>query len=135
MTLLAFHAGVLAIERISGLTMVKLFDRKIPMNEMEIGAVVLEMAADTVFSLRVLHLQVRVVAMFFREGLGDFLVAVEALECGTFCAKDVATVALASSAETVVGLRKRARRNLRVGGNCAEQEEKGRKQESSGKRY
>jgi hypothetical protein len=56
-TLLAVHLGVFAIQWIASQFVVKLFNRNIPMNQMKISSVVLEMAVHAIFALRILHLQ------------------------------------------------------------------------------
>jgi hypothetical protein len=78
--LLAVYLSVFAIQRIAGEFVVELFDRNIPMNQMKISSVVLEMAVHAVFALRILHLQSGMITMFFRKCPGDFLMAIQAFE-------------------------------------------------------
>ena len=103
MALLTFHLGVFAIQRIPGKFVVKLFDRNFPVDQVEIHSVVLEMAVHTILTLWILHLQSGVITMFFRKGLGDFFMALQALEGGRFCPKFVTTRALRCTRKALMG--------------------------------
>jgi len=71
-----------------------------------------QMAADTIFAVRVFHLHLEVIAVLAVQSFGNFLVAIEALEGGGAGAKLMAGVALCGAAEGFVGLGKRAGRDL-----------------------
>ncbi len=64
-TLLASNAAVLPFQRIPGKPMVKLFDRRFPMNQRKILAIVLQMAANAILAIGILHLKPRVVSEVF----------------------------------------------------------------------
>lgn len=94
MTLPAFDLSVLSVQGISGQLMIELLDGNLPVDETEIGPVVLQVAAHAIFALRILHLETCVVAVFFGEGFSDFLMAIETLKRGSFRAKLMAGRAL-----------------------------------------
>ena len=74
--------------------MIKLLDWNVPVNQVKINSIVFEMAVHAIFALRILHLQSGVITVFFRKGLGDFFMAVEAFEDRGFRAEHVTAVAL-----------------------------------------
>ena len=76
------------------------------MNQIELLPVMLQVATHAIFSIRILHLHMEVVAVFVGEVFGDFLVAVEAFKCGSAGPENVAGVALSCSGEGGVGFRK-----------------------------
>jgi len=121
--LFAWNRGMLAFELITGETVVELLFRRLPVDDVEIFAVVFEVAANTILAVRIFHLNLGMIAVLTGEGLGDFLVAVEAFKCGNASAKDVTGVALRGARKGGVGFRKRARRNLR-GGDIGENQAK-----------
>ncbi len=84
------------------------------MNEAETVAVVLEVAAHTIFAIGILHLQAKVETVFAGEGLGNFFMAIEAFELRSACAKNVAGVALRGAGKRRVRFREWTGRNLRV---------------------
>ena len=94
--------------------MVEILLGRLPMNQVEIFAVVLEVAAHTIFAIGILHLQAKVVAVFAGEDLGDFFVAIETFERGSACAKNVAGVALHGAGKRRVRFREWTGRNLRL---------------------
>ena len=96
-------------------------------------AVVLQMAAHTIFSAGIVYFQFKVIAVPCRKILRDFLVAIEAFKCRRAGSEGMARSALRGAAEGRVGFRKRARGNLRASGERNEQtgsEEQERKEES-----
>ena len=86
--------GVLALQRIAGLAVIKLCRRRFPMDDVEIFAVVFQVAAHAVLAGGILHVQLKVVTVFGGEGLGDFLMAIETLKSGSAAAELVAGIAL-----------------------------------------
>jgi hypothetical protein len=102
--LLAVHAGVFAIQWIPGEFVVELFDRNIPVNQMKVNSVVLQMAVHAILALRILHLEAGVITMFFRKRPGDFLMAIEALESRGFASELVTGCALRGTRKALVGI-------------------------------
>lgn len=82
---LARNARVLSFQVIARQTMIKLFLRRLPVDETEIHAVVIEMASHAVLAVRVTHSEPGVIPMIRSKPLRDLFVAVEALERG--CAR------------------------------------------------
>ena len=68
------------------------------MNEAEIYAIVVEVAADTVFAIGVLHLDLGVISVLRRQSLGHFFMAIKAFESRRAGAELVAAGALYGSA-------------------------------------
>ena len=79
---------------------------------MKIRSIVFQVAVDTIFSLRILHLQVRMIAMLLRKRLGNFLVAVETVEGGGPGCKLMAARALRRAGQRLVRFRQRTGGNL-----------------------
>ncbi len=97
-------------------------------------AVVLQVAAHTVFSAGIVHLQFKVIAVPCRKILPDFLVAIEAFKCRGAGSKGMTGSTLRGAAEGRVGFGKRAGGNLRANGERSEQtdsEEQERKKKNS----
>jgi len=63
-TLLTRNAGVLAFEFVAGQAVIKLFFRRLPVNQAEIFTIVFEVAADTILAIRIAHLHLRVITVF-----------------------------------------------------------------------
>jgi len=112
----ASDAGVFSFEDVAGKPVIELFLRALPMDKSKVLAVVLEMAADAVFPIGIVHLNLKVVAVLRGQPPGDFLVAIETLESGSAGTKYVAACALRSAAQRLVGFGKRAGGNLRTRG-------------------
>lgn len=110
---LASDAGMLAFQVVARQSMVELLLSRLPMDQVEVLAVVLQMAANAVFPVRIAHLNLEVIAVLAVEPSGDFLMAVQALEGGRAGAELVATHALRSSGKRLVRLREWTRRDLR----------------------
>ena len=68
------------------------------MDDVEILAVVFQVAANAVLAGGIVHLELEVVAVFCGERLGDFFVAIEAFEGGSAGAELVAGIALRGAA-------------------------------------
>lgn len=97
-TLFAGNAGVLPFQGISGQAVIELFHWSLPVNQREVGSVMLEMAAHTILAVGIFHLQLRVISPLLREQLGDLLVAIQTFERGRAGAKFMAFGALRGSA-------------------------------------
>jgi hypothetical protein len=69
----------------------KLLLRRLPVNQVELLAVVLQMAANAVLSVRIAHLNLEVIPVLAVEPPGDFLVAIQALKGGRVGAELMAT--------------------------------------------
>jgi hypothetical protein len=94
MAFLAGHGRVLFHERISGLAMIELLERRLPMNERKILAIVFEVAPHAVSAVGILHPEKRVVALMRGQADRNFLMAFEALERGRAGPELVARIAL-----------------------------------------
>jgi hypothetical protein len=68
-------------------------------NQVEGFAVVLQVAVDAILPIRILHLYAEVVAMLVGQILGNFLVAIQALERGSASAENMTGTALRCSSE------------------------------------
>ena len=111
-TLLAWNIRVLAFQRIPGLLVIKLLLRWLPMNEREIRAIVLQMAAHTLFPVRVLHAEPGMVAALGVQAPRNLRVAVEALKRRRSGAELMATRAESRSCEGLMRFGKRSGRDL-----------------------
>jgi len=119
----AFFAGdrgVLIDERIAGLPVVELFERRLPMNEVEVLAIMFQVAANAIPAVGVLHPELGVKALIHRKPLGNFLMAFEAFESRRAGSELVAGVALRSPIESSVCFREGARRDLGTGAGGAD---------------
>jgi hypothetical protein len=94
MALLARHGRMLFHQRISGLSMIELLERRLPMDERKILAIVFEVAPHAISAVRILHPEKRVVALMRGQTVRDFLVAFEAFEGRRAGSELVAGVAL-----------------------------------------
>lgn len=115
MTFFAGNSRVLSLQVVARQTVIVLILRGFPVHQIEIFAVMLQVAADAIFSVRIPHLDLEVIAMLTGEPSGDFLVAIQALESWSAGAELVAARALGGSGQTLMGFRKRAGRDLRAG--------------------
>ena len=113
---------MLSFQRITREPVIELLPRRFPVNEREIRSVVLQVAPHAIFSIRILHLEPRVVSPVLREQAGNFLVAVETLEGRRARPEQMATGTLRCSAERLVSLGKRPRRNLSARGRTAQKQ-------------
>lgn len=68
------------------------------MNEAEIHAVVIEVAADTIFAIGILHLDLGVVSVLGGQSLGHFFMAIQTFESRRAGAELMAARALYGSA-------------------------------------
>ena len=100
--LLASYSGVFPLQRVAGQPVIELLRWPLPVNEGEILAVMLQVAADAVLAVGIFHLQLGVVAPLLRKQLRDFSMAIQTFERGSAGAKLVAARALRCSAERLV---------------------------------
>jgi len=121
--LLALNLCVLSIKRISAQLVIELLEGYVPVNQIEIGPIMLQVAAHAILAVGILHLQVRVVPVLLRKRLGDLLVAIQALKCRSLRPKLMAARALRCARQGLVRLRERTGRNLRFGGKAGRHEE------------
>jgi len=94
MAFLARHGRMLFHQGISGLAMIELFERRFPMDQRKILAIVLEVAPHAVSAVGILHPEKRVVAFLRGQAFGNFLVAFETFKCRRAGSELVAGVAL-----------------------------------------
>lgn len=98
MALRAGESGVLALERISGLAVIKFL--RLPFDEREIQTVVLRVTASAFFTRTTLEVVRRMQATLGNYSRGDFVMAVQAAKCGFATAELVAGGALSGGVET-----------------------------------
>src|ERR1700692_4193691 len=122
MALLAGDGRVLVHQRISCLSMIELFERRLPVDKRKILAIVFEVAAYAITAVGILHPEKRVVALMHRQAVGNFLVTFEAFERGRAGSKLVAGVALGRAVEGLVRFGERPGRNLGARGGRDDQE-------------
>ena len=99
MALLTFDTGMFALQGITGQAMIELFFRGLPVNKREILAVMVQMAANALFAVGILHLKPRMVPAVFRKQTRDFLMTLETFERGCARTKLMAAVALRRATE------------------------------------
>ena len=95
------------------------------MNEIEVFAVVLQMAAHAVFPVWIAHLNLKVIAVLCGQAACDFFMAIQALKGRRAGSKLMATAALRCSRQRLMGLCERTWRDL---GTSAEEREYNEKQ-------
>ena len=110
--LFASDGRVLFYERISGQVMIELLERRLPMNEGKILAVVLEVAPHAVPAAGILHPEERVVALMRGQPVRDFLVAFQAFKSRCAGSELVAGVALGRAIEGLMRFGEGPGRNL-----------------------
>lgn len=103
---------MLALQAVAGLRVVEsLFGRQ-PVDNLEVRAVVLGMASDTLVVIGLLH-NAGVIAGVRHDPAGNFRVAAQAFEAPASARQPVAGSAFCGPAQELVGPGKRPRRNLR----------------------
>ena len=102
--------------------MIELFERRLPMNESKILAVVLEVAPHAIPAIGILHPKKSVVALMRGQSIRNFFMTFEAFERRRAGSELVASVALGRAVEGLVRLGKRSGRNLGAGAGGAEKE-------------
>ena len=107
MALLASSFRVFSFEFVTREPMLKLLLGRLPVDQIEILAVVLEVTPNAIFSVRIAHLYLVVVSVLGLETAGDFLVTVETLERWGAGSELMTARALGRAAERFVGLRQR----------------------------
>ncbi len=78
------------------------------MDEAEILAVVIKVAADTILAIGILHLDLSVISVLGGQAVRYFFMAIQTFECRRAGPELVAGGALHRSAQRLVGFRKRA---------------------------
>ena len=111
-TLLADHSCMFSLQRVAGKLVVEFFEWFFPVNQIEIFAVMLEMAVNAIPPVGIWQLESRVVSVLGIEALRNLLVAIEAFECRRARAELMAAGALRCAGQRLVRLGKRPRRNL-----------------------
>ncbi len=96
--LLAGNVGMLAFQLVACLQVIELILRRLPVDQVEVFSVVLQVAADTIPAVRILHSQPGVVAVISSKTLRNLFVAIEALEGRRAGPELMATRALGGSA-------------------------------------
>lgn len=96
---LALYVGVFAFQFVPGQTVIEFLLGWLPTDQIEVLAVMLEVAAHTILAVRILHLHLGVITVFIGESFGDFLVAIETFIGGSAGAKLMTGVALRRTAE------------------------------------
>lgn len=128
MAFLACDPRVLFHQGVSGQPMVELLNGRVPVDQRKILAIVFEVAAHAILAIGILHPQLRVIALFCRQAVCDFLVAFQAFEGWRAGAELVAGVALGRAVERLVGFGKRSGRNLCASAGRSEQNSANRQQ-------
>jgi hypothetical protein len=91
-------ARMLAFQLVARLQVIELLLRQLPVDQVEVFTVVLQVTPHAVFAIRIFHSQPGVVSVIRRKTLRNLFVAVEALESWRAGPKLVATRALRGSA-------------------------------------
>lgn len=97
-TFFAGDPGVLAFQLVPRQTVVELLLGGLPVDQAELFAVMIQVATNTISPVGVGHLELEVITVLGRQSLGDFLVAIQALESGRAGPELVATRALRGAA-------------------------------------
>jgi len=92
--LFARYRFVFFDERVAGLAMIELLERRLPVDQREILAVMLEVATDAIPAVGIFHTELGVVPLARRQTVRNFLMAIEALERRRAGSELVATIAL-----------------------------------------
>lgn len=85
------------------------------MNQVELFAIVFQVAVHAIFAIGIAHLHVGVVAVLIGKGLSDLFVAIETFIGRSAGAEHVTTIALRGAAERFVGFGEGPWGNLRMG--------------------
>jgi len=102
-----FDAGMFAFQGITGQAMIELFLGWLPVNQREILAVVVQMAANALFAVGILHLEPRMVSAVFRKQTRDFFMTFQTFERRCAGTELMAAGALARATQRLMGLGKR----------------------------
>ena len=122
MTFLASNARVLSLQLVARQPVIKLFLRSLPMDQVEVLAVVFQVATDAVFTIGIPHLKLGVIAVLCFQPFRYFFMAIQALESRRAGAELVAGYALGGSGQTLMGFRKRAGGDLCACGKGEEEQ-------------
>lgn len=109
-TTIAGEARVLALQCVSSLLVVEYLG--IPLNQGKIFAIVFRMTADTLLTRTRRKMIGSMQALAFGQALGNFRVAIQALEGCLSSSQLVAAAAIGGSVKRLVSSRQRSRRNL-----------------------
>jgi len=96
--LIASNVSMLAFQLVASQQVIELLLRRLPVDQAEVFSVVLQMAADAIPAVRMLHSQPGVVAMIGSKTLPYLFVTIEALEGWRAGPELMATRALSGSA-------------------------------------
>ena len=102
---LALQIGVLTFELVARQSVVEFLLGWFPADQVEIFAVVLEVAAHTILAVGVLHLHLCVIAVLVGECFGNFLMTIKTFVGGSARAKLVTGVALRGAAQRGMSFR------------------------------
>lgn len=92
--LFAGDSGVLINQRVTRLPVIELFDRRLPMNEVEILTVMFQVTAHAVPAIGIFHSKLGVKTLVDGKALGNLFMTLETFECGRTRSELVAGVAL-----------------------------------------
>ena len=112
--------GVLPVQHIAGLAVVKAPGSGVPVQHVEVFAVVVRVAFDAGCTRRATLWERGMQTTVVLDFIGDFGVALRAAKCGGTCGDRVALGAIGRAIEPLMGLGKRAGRDLRTDGDGGE---------------
>lgn len=101
-TFLAGNTRMLCLQVVARQPVIKLFLRRLPVNQIEVLAVVFQVAADAVFAVGISHLKLRVIAVVRFQTSRYFFMAIQAFESRRVSAELMAARALRRSREGLV---------------------------------
>jgi hypothetical protein len=113
--LFARDGRMLSLQLVAGQAMIKLFLRRLPVDQAKVFPVMFQMAANAILTIGVRHMKLIVIAVLGRKPFGDFFVALQAFEGGRAGAELVAGSALRGAAQGLMRFRKRTGGDLRRG--------------------
>lgn len=103
--LFAKEIGVFAFQFVAREMVIEFLQRRFPANQVKGFAVVFQVAAHAFFSIGIAHLHFKVIAVLGGKILGNFFVAIDALERRRARPEGMAGSALRSAAQRRVGFR------------------------------
>src|SRR6267378_4495587 len=121
-TFLASNARMLSFQLVARQPVIKLFLRRLPMDQVEVLAVVFQVATDAVFTIGIPHLKLSVIAVLCFQPFRYLFMAIQALESRRAGTELVAAGALGGSGQTLMGFGKRAGGDLRACGKGEEEQ-------------
>ena len=96
-------------------TVIKLLFRWLPVDQVELFSVMLQVTTDTIFAIRIGHLEPGMISMPSGDALCHFLVTVNALEGWRAGTELMTACALCGPTEGLMGLGERTGRDLSLG--------------------